>query len=146
MFQKLIVELGPWTWWVIGFILLPIEIFVPGVFFLWLGIAAVITGTIALIVPLSWALQFAIFAGLSLILAIVGRRVYAAHSKREDNEDLNERGRQFIGKTFVLVDDMISGQGRVKIGDTYWIVRGAENKEAGSEVTIVAVDSSVLKI
>ncbi|MEP1444339.1 MAG: NfeD family protein [Hyphomicrobiales bacterium] len=146
MFQKLIVELGPWTWWVIGFILLPIEIFVPGVFFLWLGIAAVITGTIALIVPLSWALQFAIFAGLSLILAIVGRRVYADHSKREDNEDLNERGRQFIGKTFVLVDDMISGQGRVKIGDTYWIVRGAENKEAGSEVTIVGVDSSVLKI
>ena len=146
MFEKLIVELGPWSWWVVGFILLALEIVVPGVFFLWLGIAAVITGTIALITPMSWAIQFAIFAGLSLVLAIVGRRFYAGHSKPEDNADLNERGRQFIGQTFVLTDDMVGGQGRVKIGDTYWIVQGQENQPAGSEVTIVGVDSSVLKI
>ena len=146
MFEKLIVELGPWSWWVVGFILLALEIVVPGVFFLWLGIAAVITGTIALIAPLSWTIQFAIFAGLSLILAIVGHRFYAGHSKREDNADLNERGRQFIGQTFMLADDMVGGQGRVKIGDTYWIVSGVENQPAGSEVTIVGVDSSVLKI
>ena len=146
MFEKLIVELGPWSWWIVGFVLLALEIVVPGVFFLWLGIAAVITGTIALIVPLSWTIQFAIFAGLSLVLAIAGRRFYAGNSKREDNQELNERGRQFIGQTFVLVDDMVGGQGRVKIGDTYWLVRGAENQAAGSEVTITDVDSSVLKI
>ena len=146
MFEKLIVELGPWSWWVVGFILLALEIVVPGVFFLWLGIAAVITGTIALIAPMSWAIQFAIFAGLSLILAIAGRRFYAGNSTPEDNADLNERGRQFVGQTFTLVDDMVGGQGRVKIGDTYWIVQGHENQTAGSEVTIVGVDSSVLKI
>ncbi|MEP3232591.1 MAG: NfeD family protein [Hyphomicrobiales bacterium] len=146
MFEKLIVELGPWSWWVVGFILLALEIVVPGVFFLWLGFAAVITGTIALIAPMGWAAQFAIFAGLSLVLAIAGRRFYAGNSTPEDNEGLNERGRQFIGQTFTLVDDMVGGQGRVKIGDTYWIVKGQENKTAGSEVNIVGVDSSVLKI
>ena len=95
---------------------------------------------------MSWTIQFAIFAGLSLVLAIAGRRFYAGNSKREDNQELNERGRQFIGQTFVLVDDMVGGQGRVKIGDTYWLVRGTENQAAGSEVTIADVDSSVLKI
>lgn len=146
MFEKLIVELGPWSWWIVGFILLALEIVVPGVFFLWLGFAAVITGTIALIAPIGWTVQFAIFAGLSLILAIAGRKFYSGHSKPEDNEDLNERGRQFIGQTFTLVDDMVGGKGRVKVGDTYWIVTGAENQTAGSEVTVVGVDSSVLKI
>lgn len=146
MFQKLIVELGPWSWWIIGFVFLALEIVVPGVFLLWFGIAAVITGTIALIVPLGWTVQFAIFAGLSLILAIFGRRFYVRHSTPEDNEGLNERGRAFIGQTFTLETDMVGGQGRVKIGDTYWIVQAQENQPAGTDVTVVSANSSVLNV
>ena len=34
--------LGPWAWWVLGLILLAIEVALPGFFFLWFGNAALI--------------------------------------------------------------------------------------------------------
>ena len=41
MIMSLLTELGPWTWWIIGLVLLIVEIIVPGVFMLWFGIAAI---------------------------------------------------------------------------------------------------------
>ena len=40
MLERIFGELGPWNWMVLGFALLALEILVPGVFLLWIGLAA----------------------------------------------------------------------------------------------------------
>jgi len=44
-------EVSYWHWWVLGAILLMLEIFVPGAFLLWLGFAAGLVGLLLLVLP-----------------------------------------------------------------------------------------------
>ena len=37
MILDLIRSLGGWAWWVLGLVLLGVEVLVPGFFFLWFG-------------------------------------------------------------------------------------------------------------
>ena len=48
MIERIFGELGPWNWMVLGFVLLVFEILLPGVFLLWIGIAALVIGAISL--------------------------------------------------------------------------------------------------
>ncbi|NKF32862.1 NfeD family protein, partial [Pseudomonas sp. BGM005] len=49
MLAKIIAELGPWSWWVVGLVLLAAEMIVPGFFLVWIGLAALIVGALSLL-------------------------------------------------------------------------------------------------
>lgn len=50
-----------WHWWVLGLVLVVIEMVAPGFFLLWIGLAAGVTGLILVVVPgIGWQLQFLI--------------------------------------------------------------------------------------
>ncbi len=76
MIEHVIVELGPWNWMLLGFVLLAAEILVPGVFLLWIGIAAILTGALSLqlwdLSLWSWQVQVLVFLALALISAYAG--------------------------------------------------------------------------
>ena len=42
MIDSIVADLGPWNWIVLGFVLVVMEMVAPGVFLLWIGIAALI--------------------------------------------------------------------------------------------------------
>ena len=44
MVASLIQSLGPWSWVVLGLVLMGLELVAPGAFLLWLDLAAVLTG------------------------------------------------------------------------------------------------------
>lgn len=144
MLMKIIEELGPWTWWIIGFLFLILEIIVPGVFFLWIGFAALVLGTAALLVPMAWQVQIIGFAVLAVAFALLGRRINNRFGRAPENQTLNQRGKQYIGQNYVLDADLDNGQGRVKIGDTFWLVRGPAGLSAGSTVRVVEAEGTVL--
>ena len=55
-----------WHWWILALIFAGIEILAPGVFFIWLGAAAGLTGLIALVIPgMGWEIEALIFALLA---------------------------------------------------------------------------------
>jgi membrane protein implicated in regulation of membrane protease activity len=141
MIQWFIDQLGPWNWMVLGMILLATEIVVPGVFLLWIGIAALIVGALSLALWnvgfWVWEVQVVIFLALSLVCAVVGRRIAAA---REDSDQplLNRRGEQLVGRTATLTEPIREGYGRIHIGDTMWRVAGPD-LPVGARVRIVAV-------
>ena len=57
-----------WHWWILGVLLLGVEMLAPGEFFLWLGISAGVTGGILLIAPdIGWQWQFVLFGVLSVV-------------------------------------------------------------------------------
>ena len=76
MLERIFGELGPWNWMVLGFVLLALEILVPGVFLLWIGIAALIVGTLSLqfwdAAFWGWQIQVVVFLAFSLICAYLG--------------------------------------------------------------------------
>ena len=135
-----------WHWWILAAILASIEIVAPGVFFIWLGAAAAITGVVALIVPsLGWEIEALIFAVLS-VLTVIGWRNYMKKTKgSEPVSTLNRRGDQMIGRIATLSEPIQNGRGKAKFDDTMWRVEGPD-LPAGARVTVTAVDGAVLKV
>lgn len=149
MIVSAIQNLGPWNWWILALVLMGLEILAPGTFFLWFGISAFVIGTISLAVGQDstfwvWQTQLVSFVVLSLIAALVGRR-FLNQSGMNDSQDpfLNERGRQLIGRTAVLNEPILEGQGRVRLGETVWRVSGPD-LPAGSRIRIVEAKSNTL--
>lgn len=139
-----------WYWLALGLGLMIIEVIVPGVLFLWLGIAALATGLILLAIPtMSWEIQFVVFAVLSVVSIFAGRRFVSARQEPTDHPTLNRRGENFVGQMFTLVDDTDGGRGRLQIGDSVWAVsvqpQGAEIL-SGARVKVVRVDGATLVV
>ena len=69
MILHLIHELGPWSWWVLGMVLLAAELMVPGFFLVWIGLAAILVGVLTLLLWqsafMTWQVQMLIFAALA---------------------------------------------------------------------------------
>ena len=63
-----------WVWLTIGVLLAGLEMLVPGVYLIWLGIAAIITGVLTGLLHLTVPVQVIDFVYLSLIIAFSARR------------------------------------------------------------------------
>jgi len=135
-----------WHWWILAVILASIEIVAPGVFFIWLGEAAVITGLVALVVPpLGWEIEALIFAVLS-VLTVVGWRNYLKKTRgNEPTSTLNRRGEQMIGRAATLSEPIENGRGKARFDDTVWRVEGPD-LPTGTRITVTGIDGAVLKV
>ena len=148
MIERIVMELGPWNWMVLGLVLLGAEVLVPGFFLIWIGIAAVIVGAISLAMwdaaIWTWQVQVLAFLGLSLLSVFAGRSLM----RRGDVTDeplLNQRSAQLVGKTATLQDAIVNGEGRIKIGDTTWSVSGPD-LDAGSRVRVTGAADMKLTV
>ena len=143
-------DISYWHWLAFGVFLMLVEILVPGVVFLWLGIAAVLTGLLLAVVPdTGWQAQLVVFAVLSVAAIFFGRRFVASRQRPTDHPTLNRRGRSMVGTRAILRDPTVSGRGRIRIGDTMWALRLASPEgelPADTEVTVVEVDGVTLVV
>ena len=134
-----------WHWLVLGVVLATIEVFAPGIFFLWLGISAGVVGIIIWIVPdLDWQWQLLLFAGLSIASVVIARRYLTRHPLESDEPNLNLRGHQYVGRTFTLQEPVVNGQGKIRVDDSTWKIT-CEDCEAGTKILISGVDGVVLR-
>ncbi|MFU0505419.1 NfeD family protein [Pseudaminobacter sp. NGMCC 1.201702] len=149
MLERIFFELGPWNWMVLGFVLLALEIVIPGVFLLWIGIAALVTGAISLLIwdvgAWIWQAQVLVFLLLSLISAYAGNRVMGGRNGKTDQPLLNRRSEQLIGRTATLTEPIREGRGRIRLGDTLWRVSGPD-LPTGTRVRVVSVENSELVV
>ncbi|MCX7303172.1 MAG: NfeD family protein [Hyphomicrobiales bacterium] len=149
MLEHVIAELGPWNWMALGFVLLTLEILVPGVFLLWIGIAALIVGALSLMLwdAAIWSgeLQVVIFLVLALASAFAGKKIMGRRGDQTDQPLLNRRGDQLVGRTATLTEPITNGRGRIKIGDTMWRVSGP-NLPVGATVRVSAATDLDLEL
>ena len=139
-------ELHFWHWWIIGAGLLILEVFAPGAFFLWLAVAAGITGLAAWLVPsLGWEYQLLMFSLLSVVSVVVWRNYLRKHPTETDQPTLNRRGEQYVGRVFTLDEPIVNGVGKIRVDDTTWKIRG-EDVEAGTRITVTGVNGTVLEV
>jgi inner membrane protein len=141
----LFVTYGPWSWFVIGLVLLALELVVPGGYFLWLGVAGIVTGLSAFFQPIGWPLQLTIFGLLGLV-AVVGWKGYMrGREPVTDSPFLNRRAERFIGHEAVIDEPIKDGYGRLQLGDTIWRIAGP-NLAAGQKIRVVGADGAVLRV
>lgn len=149
MIARIIAELGPWTWIALGLLLLAAEVLVPGVFMVWFGIAALITGTLSLALwsmdAWTWPVQIVAFLILSAACVLAGRRWIAARDTESDQPLLNQRTAQLVGRRATLEDAIVNGYGRMRIGDTQWRVKGSD-LPAGTQVTVTGAEDDTLTV
>ncbi|WP_374322887.1 NfeD family protein [Aquipseudomonas alcaligenes] len=139
-------HLSFWDWLAFGTVLLILEVFGAGGYLLWIGLAAAAVGLLTYLLPdLPWAWQFFAFALLSLLTAVFWWRRQRSAAKPSDVPGLNRRGSEFLGRTFVLHEAIVGGRGKIRAGDTLWLVTGPD-LQAGSEVRVTGQDGVLLKV
>jgi inner membrane protein len=143
--METLVELGAWSWMIAAAILFVLELLAPGIFFMWFGAAALVTGLIVFRYDITWQWQLLWFCGLSLASVLLANKYLRRHPLESERPLLNERGAQLIGKSFDLVDPIVNGRGSIHTGDTIWRVEGPELPQ-GARIKVVGVDGSVLKV
>lgn len=140
------VEIVFWHWWAFAALLLIVELVVPGMFFLWMAEAAVVTGLLLWAFPsLAFEYQVIAFSAMSLVSIVIFRKYLKRHPIETDQPLLNLRTAQYVGRVFTLEHPIVDGRGRIRVDDTTWKIRG-EDTPAGAKVRVVDAEGVVLKV
>ena len=141
----LFTALGFWDWFIAGGLLFVLEVLAPGVFMLWLGLAAMLVGAISIFVDWSWQAQFIAFALFSVAAIPLWRRLSMQVGTTTDQPFLNRRAEALVGRIFTLEKPIVDGSGTIGIDDTVWRITGSDIP-AGSRVKVTRVDGTALRV
>lgn len=134
-----------WLWLTFGLVLAALEMLVPGVYLIWLAMAALVTGLIVFVNEPSVALQFVSFVGLSLIFAFSARRWLRETPIESSDPLMNRKGARLVGETALVTQAIEHGSGRVKLGDSEWIARGPD-MAVGERVRVSGTEGAILLV
>ena len=122
------------------------ELVVPGVFLIFLAIAAGIVAAATFVLPeLPLAAQLGVFGMWSVVTVLIGRRWYQDYPVETSDPLLNDRARRLIGETVVVADAIVLGRGRVRVGDGEWPAQGPD-APTGTRMRIVSVTSGIVVV
>jgi len=136
---------GVWNWFILAVLLFVLEFVLPGVHFLWFAAAAVVVGMLALATGLSWPYQVIAFGMIAVLTVFVVRRYVRPDVSKSDLPDLNERARQYVGRSLVVEEAIANGRGKVRVGDTVWQAEGPD-APAGTRVKVTGARGTVLLV
>jgi membrane protein implicated in regulation of membrane protease activity len=135
-----------WHWWILAAALIILEVFAPGAFFLWLGIAAGVVGSLIYLTPnLAWEYQVLVFSVLSVVSILVWRKYFRTIPEETDEPALNRRGEQYVGRVFTLTEPIVNSMGKIRVDDTTWKIRG-EDCPVGTRVEVTGVDGTIFEV
>jgi membrane protein implicated in regulation of membrane protease activity len=132
-----------WLWMIGGVVLLIAEIIAPGVFLVWIGIAAIVTGLFAILFGIGIAGQLGLFALYAILAVMVGRRFYAVKELEHSGPGLNNPSARLIGRRVIVVQPVDEDSGRVRVGDSEWSARGGP-AQPGDRVRITGGEGNSL--
>jgi len=139
-------SMNGYGWVALGLSVLLAEIMIVGTgHLLWIGIAALLASVIAWL-GLPWTVQWLAFALLSVAGAVgwyIRQRLKARHPDAADA--LNDRAGHLVGREAQVVEPIVDGRGRIRLGDATWLVSGPD-LAVGSRVKIVAANGVLLEV
>jgi|SRR5688572_3260703 inner membrane protein len=147
--------MSDWVWilWcVLGLTLIVAEVFTSGFVLLWFGVAALVAGFASLIGVDSLALQFLIFASVSIGLTTASRTIFVNYfTRHKPGEELRMGIEALPGKIGTVVSSSkgAMNEGAVKVMGSTWTAypaRGELPLEAGERVSIESVEGASIYV
>ena len=130
---------APVAWLIVAVLLGIAELAVPGVFLVFLAIAAAVTGIAVFALPtLPLAAQLGAFAAWSVVTVLIGKRWYHDYPIEGGDPMLNDRAARMVGEVVTVETAITDGHGRVLVGDGGWPAQGPD-AAVGALVRITAV-------
>ena len=154
MLEMFGVEISPALLWLFaGFLLLLLEVSTGTLWILWPALAGFALALISAAFPeLGFGMQMLLFAGITVILALLGQRYLEdrVKNRKTDRPHLNDRAAQMKGKKAAATGPFENGYGAVHVGDGQWGARlkegdGADISE-GDMLEIKDVEGSILVV
>ena len=134
-------------WFIIGLVLLLLELVMPGFVIFFFGIGAWVTALLCLFTEPNINVQVIVFAVSSVLTLLLFRRmiknkfIYNKDDKSDAVED------EFTGKEALVVNDISPGKlGKVEFKGTSWDAESGTEIKAGQKVIITAKKSIKLKV
>ncbi len=142
-------SMTPWWWVALAFLLGALEM-VSGTFVLiWLALAALcMAGLQAIGVELSFAMQTAIFAFLSIILTFGGRfLLHRFGDGAPESEQLNQRSQRFVGRNGKVLE-FNNGEGAIEIDGIRWRAQWEDgtSSDIGTSVRVTRAEGMTLYV
>ncbi len=133
-------------WIALAILLGAAELAIPGVFLVFLAIAAAVTGLAVFALPaLTLPLQMLAFAVWSVVSILIGRRWYQDYPVASEDPMLNDRSARLIGEVVTVVEPIIDGEGRVRVGDGVWSALGSD-ADVGTRLRVTGVRGGKLLV
>lgn len=132
-------------WLLGGLALMMTEALLPGLFMMWLGMAALGTGLFTLAGDARFAWQVVVFAVLAA-LAIAGALRLRHHAAPRT---LNTAESGLLGRSALALAAFEGGEGRVRVGDSDWaarLVAGEAAPGSGTRLVVLGVAGTVLLV
>jgi inner membrane protein len=130
-----------WVWLAIGAIFLAAEVPTASGYLLWPAASAGAVAILTLWLAVSPPYQLIVFAVLTIITTIVGRRLMPRRTGPE-GPDISNRASRLAGRFGKAVAPFAAGQGRVFVDGAEWLAEvepGAAPPEPGARIEVVAV-------
>ena len=137
-----------YLWWILALLLIAGEVMAPGYFLLWIGLAAAAMGVVLWALPtLGLLAQAVLFAVLAFAFCFAYARWLRPRVERRATGDdrLNRRGEQMVGQRFELIEPIVNGRGKARVGDGQWLVSGPD-LPLGATVEVLAVNGTTLQV
>lgn len=132
------------AWLILAIALALVELAIPGVFVIFIALAAAITGVTHLLFPaLGLAGDLVSFAAWSVVCVAIGKRWYGNETVESSDPLLNDRAGRMIGQNVTILEWYVDGTGRARVGDGVWPARGA-GLSPGMSARIEGVENGTL--
>lgn len=130
---------NPWYWMIAAGVFFIIELMAPGVFFVWVGLGALVTGLVLAALPdLSLTTQIIVFVIAMTASVLLGIKIQARSAKKRPTH-INAGLDQYVGRSVTAEQDFVGGKGRIRMEDTTYSALCDAPITAGSHVKIVEV-------
>lgn len=132
-------------WLAIGVVLLAIEVATGSGWLLWPAGSAAVLSLVGLVFHFDINIQLVIFAVLTIITTLAGRRFFP-HAGL--GGDINDTRTRLAGLNGVVAEDFHAGHGRVFVDGKEWAadLEGGAALTSGMQVTVVAVSGARLTV
>ena len=146
MLELFFSQITIWHWLILAVLLLVVELTTGSGFVLWVAIGSLLVSLVMFVHPgLTWEWQLLLFSVFSLSACLLWWRFLKTRTEKSDQPLLNQRTAQYVGRTFTLSQAIHNGRGKIKIGDTHWLVEGDDLPE-GAKVIVKEANGVILKV
>jgi len=129
-------------WFIVGAILIALEVFAPGMVIIWFGFGALVAGLVALLGG-GIVLQIIVFIIISVVSVLIAKKLL----KKKEKAGRKVGAERLIGKKGRVLVDIAPGEfGRVKVESEEWLAGADEKIPVDSWIIVEKLDGAHLYV